>query len=645
MGVTNVFLTQGSTDVYQYAPIARALHRLDDSAAAITKRKFDIAYVIAKNNLAFQKMGPLCELEERHGVDLGQGYKNNLACAEFIDFIALEQQQNLAKSLSKARFFSLQADSSTDSGNVEDEVFLVVFCDLYSPNGKVGVTSQFLTVRRPNSCTAQGLFTCLQAALSYVGIPNWDKRLIGFGCDGASVNIGGRGLKGLLRDGLPWIVVFWCLAHRLELAIKDALKSSLFSQIDELLLRIYYLYEKAPKKCRELDRIVEELKECLGPEDMSYERGNRPRRACGTRFVCHKLVALDRFVDRYGAYITHLTSLTEDRALRAADKQKITGYVRKWRCAKMLLGCAYFYDLLRPLSVLCKALQADEVCVVSAMESLLKTGAATERVRETAVEDLPTLKKVCSRVKKEGSTYTYQGADLTGYTEAIAFLAAHHQEHADTILACLKNRMVTEECELLTHALSILATQGWGRGDNASFGYAALQYIAARFQAPLESANIDTSKLQGEWDEVVDYATKYLNIATEENNTILWKLSNCPQSKEWPNILGVFELLLCLPMSNGHLERVFSQLKLIKSDRRTSLSENRLDSLLRVVTTGPQLPQWDPSGAFDLWWREKRRRNVEDSRAPPKRQQRELEETADEQSYNLDDWENWVSND
>ena len=58
--------------------------------------------------------------------------------------------------------------------------------------------------------------------------------------------------------------MFWCLAHRLELAIKDALKSSLFSQIDEPLLRIYYLYEKAPKKCRELDRIVEELKECWG---------------------------------------------------------------------------------------------------------------------------------------------------------------------------------------------------------------------------------------------------------------------------------------------------------------------------------------------------------------------------------------------
>ena len=118
-------------------------------------------------------------------------------------------------------FFSLQADSSTDSGNVEDEVFLVMFCDLHSPNRRVGMKSRFLTVRHPNSYTAQGLFTCLQAALSHVGIPNWDKRPIGFGCDEASVNIGGRGLKGLLRDDLPWIVAFWCLAHRFELAIKD----------------------------------------------------------------------------------------------------------------------------------------------------------------------------------------------------------------------------------------------------------------------------------------------------------------------------------------------------------------------------------------------------------------------------------------
>lgn len=47
--------------------------------------------------------------------------------------------------------------------------------------------------------------------------------------------------------------------------------------------------------------------------------------------------------------------LEQSYSLRAPDKQK-------WWCAKMLLGCAYFHDLLRPLSILCYVLQADEMC-------------------------------------------------------------------------------------------------------------------------------------------------------------------------------------------------------------------------------------------------------------------------------------------
>ena len=35
------------------------------------------------------------ELEERHGVDLGVGYKNDHACSTFTSFIAREQQQLL----------------------------------------------------------------------------------------------------------------------------------------------------------------------------------------------------------------------------------------------------------------------------------------------------------------------------------------------------------------------------------------------------------------------------------------------------------------------------------------------------------------------------------------------------------------------
>ena len=55
------------------------------------------------------------------------------------------------------------------------------------------------------------------------------------------------------------------------------------------------------------------------------------------------------------------------------DKEKLRGYIGKWRDTKKLLGCALFHDMLKPCAVLCKVLQGDEVCVVGVIESLLKT--------------------------------------------------------------------------------------------------------------------------------------------------------------------------------------------------------------------------------------------------------------------------------
>ena len=50
--------------------------------------------------------------------------------------------------------------------------------------------------------------------------------------------------------------MYWCLAHWLELSLSDSLKNTYFATIDEMLLRLYYIYEKSPKKCRELEDIV-----------------------------------------------------------------------------------------------------------------------------------------------------------------------------------------------------------------------------------------------------------------------------------------------------------------------------------------------------------------------------------------------------
>ena len=85
-------------------------------------------------------------------------------------------------------------------------------------------------MRRPQAVTGIVLFNCLQEALKCLGINEIDvtecKQVVGFGTDGESSDIASAGLEGLPEENLPWVYWMWCLAHRLELAVSDALKKT-----------------------------------------------------------------------------------------------------------------------------------------------------------------------------------------------------------------------------------------------------------------------------------------------------------------------------------------------------------------------------------------------------------------------------------
>jgi len=118
-----------STSVMEYAPMVRAMAdaNLSEAAKVKIKKKMDIAYMIAKENLAFTKMEAICQLEERHGTALGSGYKNDLSCAMFIECIAREQKEKLVPTISNHCFFSLQANGTMDAGNTENELFMILY--------------------------------------------------------------------------------------------------------------------------------------------------------------------------------------------------------------------------------------------------------------------------------------------------------------------------------------------------------------------------------------------------------------------------------------------------------------------------------------------------------------------------------------
>ena len=80
-----------------------------------------------------------------------------------------------------------------------------------------------------------------------------------------------------------------------------------------MLLRLYYVYEKSPKKCRELNDIITDLQEYIEFDSA----GIRPVRSSGSRWVSHKLNAMKRVLSKFGAYTNHLAALSTDSSTRA----------------------------------------------------------------------------------------------------------------------------------------------------------------------------------------------------------------------------------------------------------------------------------------------------------------------------------------
>ena len=149
-------------------------------------------------------------------------------------------------------------------------------------------------------------------------------------------------------------------------------------------------------------------------------------------------------------------------------------------------------------------------------------------------------------------------------------------------------------------------------------------------------------------EEVVLYARKYLNISVEGYQKVWYKLHTCPDAGKWPNLLRVSELTFSLPFSNAHVERLFSTLKVTKTNRRTNLDSSTLSDLLEIQVEGPPLDSFRADDAISLWWKDcntTRRINQQ-----PRKEYRSRESgssstdttEASEVAFTLDDWDEWL---
>ena len=99
-----------------------------------------------------------------------------------------------------------------------------------------------------------------------------------------------------------------------------------------------------------------------------------------------------------------------------------------------------------------------------------------------------------------------------------------------------------------------------------------------------------------------------MSLSTMDYQSVWWRLFHAPTNSEWTNTLTLAKLLFSLPVSNGKLERIFSQLNLIKTNKRATLANESLQDLLALNSEKLEISEFDPDQAIRLWWEAKQRR-------------------------------------
>ena len=73
------------------------------------------------------------------------------------------------------------------------------------------------------------------------------------------------------------------------------------------------------------------------------------------------------------------------------------------------------------------------------------------------------------------------------------------------------------------------------------------------------------------------------------------------QSNDVSKHLAMVDLINALPAISVANERAFSQMKLIKGDRRQRLRQNRLSNLMNVRLNAPDTAHFDPIPDVEHW--------------------------------------------
>ena len=189
---------------------------------------------------------------------------------------------------------------------------------------------------------------------------------------------------------------------------------------------------------------------------------------------------------------------------------------------------------------------------------------------------------------------------LKKLSEAKSHFESHCQEYCTCVTECLRTRLLWSDLQLFRDIVFMLGSQGWQKIVDEQLDMShnaegtqqtesedpldAIDRLVERFRFPLERASAEVLEESREFETMIQYAGQFISLSTLDYQAVWWRLFHAPNASEWSNVLCLVSLLFSLPVSNGKVERAFSQVNLLKSSKRTTLGKETLNDLLVLNT-------------------------------------------------------------
>ena len=341
------------------------------------------------------------------------------------------------------------------------------------------------------------------------------------------------------------------------------------------------------------------------------------------------------------AFIAAYENCLNDAANRTIHA-KVQGQLKNFLSYKMLCLVCTYLDVLEKITPASKVFEGEGLLAYEVMPSVDYTLMELEECKESAGEADEFLDSNLARFKLREDTeggfslsaeYLKDGEASKKAADKRAFMTYNfegmrHLSNKSRVKASRSKAKVIENLSSLLSdrfndfrvgiydQMAIFDPKNWS--NEKDYGNEGLAHFASHFQETLSMTSFDLTRATNEWRMLRNYARVWLpNVEAGD----LWKKILAFKRQEFPNICALTEILISLSGSNSTVERGFSVLTNILSDRRLSMKHRRMESVLMISVNDKNWSQRERDDilerAVDIYL--EKRRKTKMSEPPSKR--------------------------